>query len=613
MSTRKKHNHKKSTRYKQKESAAQREKRELFMAIPLSLIAGIVPVIVFIREMVLNDPGNMYWDGRNTHYDIFSYYKMVFFLIFTCVGVLTYMYLNRENPFDKPRRNYYIPLGVFSLFAIISAIFSEYKPVAFFGIVERYEGVFVLVAYAIVAFLSMNVFKKEKQIKILFGCLLSSAAIISIIGLFQYFNKDIFETKFILNLISPPSLKGSGSLTTKFDNVYSTLFNPNYVGSYMAMIIPVIVVLIFWAKKFSYKIALSVLLALSAITLIGCDSRAGLLGTAIAFIVLIVIYRRKLIEHKRITISIAILAVAGITIFNFATHGSIVNRIERMLTLGLKEDDGAMLELHEKLAGLNDIKMDNEKAQILTDKGTLLITHKDGRVDVMDENGEPLASELNNDTVNINDERFSNIRLRIKPEEAIMLIYYNDYELMNIVFTKEGLRSTSNRWLAYRNDREIETFGFKGIETLGSNRGYIWSRSLPQLKDTIIIGKGPDTFALYFPQYDFLGKLKYYITGNMYVDKPHNMYLQAALNTGVLSLLAILALFGIYVVSSIKVYWKADFKSFLPVAGTACFAAFFGYAIAGIMNDSTISVAPVFWVLLGMGMGINLILQGERR
>ncbi len=49
--------------------------------------------------------------------------------------------------------------------------------------------------------------------------------------------------------------------------------------------------------------------------------------------------------------------------------------------------------------------------------------------------------------------------------------------------------------------------------------------------------------------------------------------------------------------------------SFLPVAGLACFAAFCGYAAAGVFNDSVVSVAPVFWVLLGLGIGINIRLR----
>jgi hypothetical protein len=73
-----------------------------------------------------------------------------------------------------------------------------------------------------------------------------------------------------------------------------------------------------------------------------------------------------------------------------------------------------------------------------------------------------------------------------------------------------------------------------------------------------------------------------------------------------------IVLFGMYVISSIKVYWKENFKGFLPAAGAACFAAFCGYVVAGFMNDSNVSVSPVFWVMFGLGVGINMVLEKER-
>jgi len=44
-------------------------------------------------------------------------------------------------------------------------------------------------------------------------------------------------------------------------------------------------------------------------------------------------------------------------------------------------------------------------------------------------------------------------------------------------------------------------------------RGYIWSRSLPLLRNTILVGYGPDTFAMNFPQHDIAGKVKAYPKG----------------------------------------------------------------------------------------------------
>lgn len=158
---------------------------------------------------------------------------------------------------------------------------------------------------------------------------------------------------------------------------------------------------------------------------------------------------------------------------------------------------------------------------------------------------------------------------------------------------------------------QIEKWGFEGRENLGSNRGYIWSRSLPMLKDTILTGYGPDTYGLYFPQYDNVGKLIAFNTTRKIVDKPHNMYLQVGINTGVISLIALLTVFGVYSFSSIKLYWGGRFDNFYKKVGVGIFGAFLAYAIAGLFNDSVISVAPVFWILFGIGISVNMKLKEE--
>jgi len=584
----------------------------IYQAIPLYLIIALIPLILFIKEIIINDPGNLYWDGQSTHYDLFSYYKMVYLLLFTVIGLLLFLFTRKGNPFDRQKTVYCILIGIYALFVLLSALVSEYRQVAFYGFLERYEGAFVLIAYAVIVFLAMSILEEEKQIKILFGCLLASAAIIALLGTLQYSGIDYFKAEIFTKFITPASLKNLGrSLTPKFPEktIFSTLYNQNYVGSYIAMLTPVIMVMLVAAKKLLHKILLAALFCLSFINWIGCDSRAGLVGGALAFIVILIMFRRKILQHKVVAIAAIVLLCGGLAIFNFATDGSIVNRIKRMATLENKEDDSASESrsaLSKSLQGLLDVSMGSSKVSIVTGKGTFQVMVDGGKLSFSDENNKELATSLDNNAVTFSDNRFQNIRLNLQPENGLIEFYYNDYRLIDVVFTKEGLFSTSNRWMTYRNNREIESFGFEGMETFGSNRGYIWSRTLPLLKDTILIGNGPDTFPIYFPQYDFLAKLKYYGTGGIFVDKPHNMYLQTALNTGVVSLLALLALFGIYFVSSIKIYIKEDFTTFLPTAGLACFAAFCGYAVAGLFNDSVVSVAPVFWVLLGMGIGINV-------
>lgn len=590
-----------------------------YQAIPLYLIVSLIPLILFLKEIVVTDPGSLYWDGQSTHMDIFSYYKMYCLLLFTAIELLLFLFIRKDHPFNTPKRVYYIPSGTFAIFVLLSALASDYRQVAFYGFLERYEGAFVLISYALLVFLAMNILKEEKQVRILFAFLLTSAAVVAMLGALQYFGVDYFKADFFVSLITPASLKDfGGKLTSKFPEktIFSTLYNSNYVGSYTAMLLPVILVMLISAKKLTHRILLAVLLCPVFICWIGCDSRAGLAGGALAFIVILVMFRKKILQHKVTAIATVVLLFGGLAIFNFATDGSVVTRLKRIATLENKEDSTAAesrMTLDKSLEGLLDVSMSSSKVNLITEKGIFQVVVDGGKLNFSDEKNKELAASLGNNAVTFSDNRFQNIRLNLQPENGLIEFYYNDYQLFDVVFTSEGLKSTSNRWMTYRDNKEIESFGFEGMETFGSNRGYIWSRTLPLLKDTILIGHGPDTFPIYFPQYDFLSKLKFYGTGGIFVDKPHNMYLQTALNTGIASLLALLALFGIYFVSSIRIYIKEDFTTYLPMAGLACFAAFCGYAVAGVFNDSVVSVAPVFWVLLGMGIGINIRLAGLKK
>ncbi len=584
---------------------------DLYRIIFLALIIGIVPLIVISKVVFFSDIEKISL-GDGPKLDIFSYYKMVVLLLCTAAGLLIYLVKRDTNPMSDNKKIYYIPASIYLLSVFFSAVASEYKNIAFWGYYDRYEGAFVLISYIIVLFLSMNLIIEEKLIKIIFICLVSSSFIISVIGILQYFG--INPVYYIATATTPGSVKVKLSPSIEPRSVYSTLCNPNYVGSYMAMILPICILLFIFVKKVLYKAALAALLCITVVSWIICDSRAGIVGGIIALFVLVVMYRRKLLKHKWIIASIALLLCGGLVVMNFATNGSVFARLTRITSITSKdnaaENSGA---LETVIKGLADVSMNKDRAKIVTDKGTLQIVLLDtGEIKLVDENGKELDFSLDNDMISINDERLSNIKLENKSMDGTMLVYYNDYKLIDIIFTDTGLMSSENRWMPYRNDKAIETFGFKGMETYGSNRGYIWSRTIPLLKDTILLGHGPDTFSMYFPQYDYVAKLKYYLTGSIFVDKPHNYYLQTAMNTGVVSLLALLALFGIYFITSIKVYIKEEFSTFKSIAGLACFAAFCGYAVSAFFNDSVVSVAPVFWILFGSGIGINISLIKDK-
>ena len=95
----------------------------------------------------------------------------------------------------------------------------------------------------------------------------------------------------------------------------------------------------------------------------------------------------------------------------------------------------------------------------------------------------------------------------------------------------------------------------------------------------------------------------------MNVDKPHNLYLQIGMNQGGIALVAFLVLVITYLVHSIKLYALKTEYDTSDAMGIAMMLAIVGYLGAGFFNDSVVSVAPIFWILLGTGMAVNYMKQ----
>jgi len=129
------------------------------------------------------------------------------------------------------------------------------------------------------------------------------------------------------------------------------------------------------------------------------------------------------------------------------------------------------------------------------------------------------------------------------------------------------------------------------------------------LSDVVLVGNGPDTYGLHFPNNDYYGKL-IGLSINQQVDKPHSLYFQIALNTGLLSLIIFLILLLNYLYLSFKIFINMNiYDSMFKITGLGIFFLVVLYLIMGISNDSIVSISPLFWILLGVGFKINKVLD----
>ena len=576
--------------------------------IPLILIIFLVPLIVRLKILSVPEAARMLVNGQETTGDFFAYYKMVLFLTFSAIGVsvFLYKYFIATNITIKKTKLYYF-MAIFSVLAIFSTIFATHKDVALKGIFDRYEGLYLLLGYMVVLFLTINLIDNEKQVKYLLTFLGASAIIMSLIGITQLLGKDIFASSLGKELIVPSKYMVE-ELKFSFGNViYGTLYNPNYVGLYMSTIFALSSTILLLAKSNYSRIFSATVMILSFINLLGSGSRTGMIGIVFYILLLIIFFRSTLFRLWK-PIIILILSVFAILYgINFYSEGYIENRL-----ISIKDS----FEKTE-VSNLHDIILEDKQARILADDYEIKIIYDEDEFTFKDKDENFIEAVNTDGKINFKDQPYNNhYIIRKVYEDNIVLeahISTNKGEkTINLAIDPEGefhVLGTSGQLIDLI---KYPSWGFVGRESFASNRGYIWSRTIPLLKDTLFIGYGPDTYALHFPNDDYVGKVQSNFDLNTLVDKPHNLYLQTAVNTGVLSLISLLAIFTMYIVSGVKVYFKKkQFDNLLEVSGIGIFFAICVYLMMSFLNDSTVSVAPVFWILLGIGISINMNLSKQ--
>lgn len=132
-------------------------------------------------------------------------------------------------------------------------------------------------------------------------------------------------------------------------------------------------------------------------------------------------------------------------------------------------------------------------------------------------------------------------------------------------------------------------------------RPYLWTHTVTLLAKRPILGYGPETLALVFPQDWNAEKQALFGEFPLTIDKAHNDTLDLAMSVGVLGVLAFWGVLGL----SLRRGWRAagagDPHALLASALTAGIAA---YWFDLQFHFSVVSVAPVFWSALGILAGL---------
>jgi hypothetical protein len=518
--------------------------------------------------------------------------------------IIFILYTAYKNKSSLHFSTIFIPLIIYAVFALLSSIISEHRSYSFTGNFEQFESIFVILGYCLIVYYAYLFVQSERDLKYILYALLISIIFFGLLGLTQITDHDFYKTQIGWGLISNSTyrnMKDSFDFLAGAKRVYLSFYNTNYVGVYVSLVLPIIFLMIIFSKKTWFKLLSIIALAGLVLCLYGSLSTAGFIGIVFAILLSVVMLWRYLLKYYFISVSVIILVIIALFIFNQNTDNYIGNQITKIMNI--QKSSPSLTEIQTNNDELVIKYKDNTLRTIfyIDESGYCFFNFKDG-------NKNPISSTFDtlNGPVTIQDERFPGfVFTPVMNGETIGFEAQIDGTKWH--FTNQ-LEDNSyyylNRYGRYDKIIMAPSAIFTGYEAYASGRGYIWSRTIPLLKNKIILGSGADTFVLAFPQQDYVN-LNNYRYGTSLITKPHSLYLQIGVQTGVISLLAFLIFYIIYFISSFKLYINSKYDNTYSKVGVAILAGTFGYMICGISNDSSITVAPVFWALMGVGIAVN--------
>jgi hypothetical protein len=588
------------------------KKLSVIYFMPLLLIAGFVPLIVYAKYVDLEGTIQaLYWTGQRQYLDFFSYWKSVWVVILTAIALIFYivLYKQKKLPF-KNLKQYYIPLGIYAICVVLSTIFAKDTKTALWGFVDMYQGMFVLLSYVLITFLTINFVNSERDLTLFVKAFLFLMIAEGLLGITQYFGFDFFQTRIGNSLIIPGNLQ-IDKLSFPFGpkTIYGTLFNTNFVGSFATLMLPLSIAFLLGAKDRKQRIISAIAVVLMIFVWIGCNSRAGYLGVTVSAVFALWLFRKVLIKNWKVSVSVFAVFIIMLVGLNVVSEGALFRRLK---SFNVVEQINILKEKEEKNFKFEDIELGKDTISIKTNRQVLNMKIDDDKLYFLDADMNELEITQKNNNITINDNLYRRFKISVPNNYPGVSVTREDYGIsVNFYITDDGIKILGSGGRIADPIVADRIKSLDGLEKFMSGRGYIWSRTIPMLKTYLIKGSGADNYPIAFPQDDFVAKLRNGSDASLVIDKPHNMYMQIGINTGVISLIVLISVWVLYIINSLKLYAKTTFNSLEKIVGASCLVSIIGYLAAAMFNDHIVSVSPLFWIILGIGIGINVRLKSK--
>ncbi len=624
-------------------------KKDIQALLPILIALCLIPLVILTKDYQTEFSKFSWFNNTELNQiDSFEYAKGILVIIMgaiaaTVIGFSEYGKIQKKKRlFEHADLKVIILLAVYLIMVIISSLFSEHSNLVFHGGgYGQWQTMWVLLGYGMLFLYAYLFINSEKRGLLTIKFLMITTGILSLMGVLQTMGHNPLSWKWVQNIITSQSSVEGIDFKEGVSNVILSFNNPNYVGPYIALILPISAAFIFLQvfddkrKDNAAKIAGALILIGLVNTLIGSSSSAGIISVLAGGILALVLIlsgifwgkqpeteektdfdeqphkksKRGLIMGLIIGLcSIAVLITVGIFSFRSSLFQNTINKL-----LEGGNDTRNVASIVNNKADELDITLRNDTRFTLAPKvdanGQFTIT-------AYDDSKKPINIQQTSEQgiYTLSDERFSMITLAV-----------NNFSIEDQVYSGFKINDAPNRisWTFVFKDgkwryytpfgkftrlHKVESFGFKNYQNIANRRGFIWSRTIPLMKDYWFKGIGPNAFIIAFPNDDFVGSKRVDDTTTL-VDKPHNAFLQIYIQTGGISALAYGGLWILYMIGGIRIFWRKKQYRNIDMIGLGLLVGIFAFAVSGITNDTIIGTQVIYWTLLGTGYAVNRIIR----
>lgn len=616
--------------------------KDIIALLPILIALCLIPLVILTKDYQTNfSQYNWFTEAELDQIDSFESAKgncvvVMGVIAAMVIAVSEYMQTRKKRRIlQNCDLKVCILCAVYFVMVIISSVTSKYPDLVYDGGgYGQWQTMWVLLGYTALFLYAYVFITSERRISLLFRFLMVSTGMITMIGVLQGVGNNPLKWSWVQKIITSQSKITELGFKEGFAEVIMTFNNPNYVGPYIALLLPVVIAFVTTraaekkAAAWIWRVAGSLIAIGMAVSLAGAGSSAGMIavasGAVYAAVLIFSGFFAKEKEEKEEG------ETAGKPVRKYAIGGGAVVVVVLLIVV-VSRTTLFQTTLNKVLQGGEDTR---NVASIVSHAEELEVELRNGSEFVLvpklgennsvsfqafDEKNQPIAIEWSQerDGYILNDEHYSMITLK----NVNFSVGENVYPGFRFNDTPNDISwifmNVKNEWKYYTpfgkftKLRKIRHFGFENYQNIANRRGFIWSRTIPLMKDYWFKGIGPNAFIIAFPNDDFVGSKR--VGGNTtLVDKPHNTFLQVYVQTGGISALAYLGLWLLYMISSVRYFWRRKCHTNLEKLGLGLSTGMFAFAVASLTNDGIVGTQVIYWVLLGTGYAINRILKAER-